>query len=101
MACHDEELSTIVHKYKTLYDKSLDQYFVGVLMCAETSGLLKNSNFSSNFFPYRHTTKFDYSSLGKSHADFHRMNIKKNARKAVSEELGLEDGKLLLNQSNV
>ena len=29
------------------------------------------------------------------------MNIKKNARKAVSEELGLEDGKLLLNQSNV
>ena len=48
MACNDEELSTVVHKYGVLYDKS--------------------------------------------HADFHRKAIKKNAWKAISEELGLEDG---------
>ena len=28
----------------------------------------------------------------KNHADFHRKNIKKSARKAVLEELGPEDG---------
>ena len=30
----------------------------------------------------------------KSHKDFHRKYIKKNAWKAVAEELGLQDGKL-------
>ena len=48
MACNDEELSTIVHKYEVLFDKS--------------------------------------------HADFRRINIKRNAWRAVSEELHLEDG---------
>ena len=36
----------------------------------------------------------------KIHADFHRKDIKKNALKAVSEELGLGDSEFLLNQSN-
>ena len=31
----------------------------------------------------------------RSHKDFHRKDIKRNAWKAVSEELGLEDGKLI------
>ena len=37
---------------------------------------------------------------GSSHAVFHRKNIKQNAWKAVSGELGIEDGAFLLNQSN-
>ena len=37
---------------------------------------------------------------GSSYAVFHGKNIKQNAWKAVSGELGIEDGAFLLNQSN-
>ena len=57
MVCNDEELSTMVHKYEVLYDKS--------------------------------------------HADFHRKDVKKKVWKTVSEELFLKDGEFLLNQNNV
>ena len=39
--------------------------------------------------------KFDF------HFKIHRKDTKKNAWKATSEELVLEDGEFLLNQSNV